>query len=408
MACRKAAYRSMVEVSEWKEEQQAKANARLRQLREELQPIWTPKHIFERCCAQFIQYGSGVYQNSTAECSGGCGKAHPRITLDFREKKSFVRLSHGLDPFLQYFEKLIDQGLATKNQNKDLEYGLEGFLQDHIERLNSSKVIPKHMIQVSPAALAASRRAHERFLDQQGELEWHAAKRRKQASYAKTPTHLLESVFEICYLHNLLEHLDLCEIAWMRLSGNPIVSKIAARMASARLEEVSLSFSVVEDENERDHQKLLKREEDDTNGVLTFVPSDFCVGLGLLNRSSTVRIYLKELCLPDPYGKSSIPEHDYLFPRGPLQIFEYQHRRDLTGHTNIGVYPNGFFRVTLKFSDLLGIQVRRKLAVAKTKLQDIQSKRPATRGEKEYVKALAKEARMAPGNSLMYRHFEGW
>ena len=57
------------------------------------------------------------------------------------------------------------------------------------------------------------------------------------------------------------------------------------------------------------------------------------------------------------------------------------------------------------FNDLLGIYVRKKLPVAKAKYQASQRKRLA---EKQYVKALAKAAREAPGNANAFQGMAGW
>ncbi|CAB9520454.1 expressed unknown protein [Seminavis robusta] len=268
MACRKAAYRAMTELSEFMEAQQQEADAKQASLEAEQRRVWTPSAIFEQCCSQWLAYGpeisvhnnrGGGISNSSQGCSGVCGNAHPKITLDYSDGATAV-LSHPLDPFLRYFDDLCQQGLASKTEtNKEdgkpstgsttssslYSYALSGFLDDHVTKLQQQQsMFGSHLVKVSSGALAASRRAKDQFLEQQ-ELE-REAKRRKTQGPAAT-TNLLDSVLQICYESgNLLEHLDVAEISWMRLCGNQTMAKFAARMATHRLhKQMKLSYSVL-------------------------------------------------------------------------------------------------------------------------------------------------------------------
>ena len=73
-------------------------------------------------------------------------------------------------------------------------------------------------------------------------------------------------------------------------------------------------------------------------------------------------------------------------------------------------YHSTFIMESIKFEfqDLLGIYARKKLYDAKVQLRKITNVRPATKSEKGYVKAIAKEARMAPGTATEFEKMAGW
>jgi hypothetical protein len=71
----------------------------------------------------------------------------------------------------------------------------------------------------------------------------------------------------------------------------------------------------------------------------------------------------------------------------------------------------GYFsvqRLRFDFTDLLGIHVRHRLQETRNNLQVIRSQRPLTTGEREYVRALAREADRAPGTNSDWRGYDGW
>lgn len=273
MACRKAAYRAMTEMSEWKEKQQERAQAKAIRLRDEQRRIWTPESIFEDCCSAWLAdgpeiLGPGNHNAAVAArgCSGGCGKDHPRIMLNFVTTKAAecannedvgeveAVLSHDLDPFVRYFQNMCDRGQATKTVmtpsvpgSSGTKYQLKGFLQTRIDEIKKSAPFPYHLVKVSPEALARSQRAHARQMDLL-ESERRATRRRKlQGTLTTAAAHLglLEAALDVCYVSgNLHQHLDLAEIAWMRLTCKTM-AKVAARMATYRLtQQVQLSYSV--------------------------------------------------------------------------------------------------------------------------------------------------------------------
>ena len=306
MACRKAAYRAMTELSEWMEEQQAQADAKFAAIQQEQRKLWTPSHVFEACCASWLAHGAEIpihssskmtcAVNSTQGCSGGCGKDHPRVTLDFssssssschrddhhndtqqqrsmQQPRAIAIVSHPLDPFDNYFVSLCQEGLATpcpdydNNKDNQTRYYLTGFLSTHLEKMHKEAPFGSHLIKVSAMALSSSRRAHEHYLEHQ-ELERQAKKRKLQSTtvpFSNAP--LLESVLEICYNHQTLQqHLDLADISWMRTSCK-IMAKYAARLACLRMQQIQLDYSVlgnpiyrdVDDVNELDEEGSVVR-----------------------------------------------------------------------------------------------------------------------------------------------------
>lgn len=475
MGCRKAAYRGMVEMSEWMEEQAEQKAATLEAMEKKQREIWTPNDIYEQCCTLWLVRGSfGCPFGSTV-----CGKAHPRITLGFQEYTEttitnsltsvvVASLSHGLDPFLKYFDSLCCQDKATKSKTP-LTYFLYGFLSTHISTLSTQ--FGSHFIEVKATALAASRKAHKRQMDQDEE-EGKKRQRRKQGALTSC---LLERVLDVCYYHCLLEHLDWVEIAWMMSSGCKPLVHIAERMASKRLQQVRLTYSVLVnghhstsiDNNDEGHvfSSLSQRHEWYTviasrlplffaEKKELFVPT-ISTDRFLFGRKSTqedehnqlghlIRIYLED----GSASNSQTPEHNFLFARNDFKTKPLEVARYRIGSCGIlETHPNIIYRIVepsliesdntsvavnnnddsalqenndsslvslslegipFDFQDLFGIYVRKKLRHAKQNLQFIAQNRPVTRAEKEYVKALAKAAREAPRNARDFQQWQGW
>lgn len=87
-----------------------------------------------------------------------------------------------------------------------------------------------------------------------------------------------------------------------------------------------------------------------------------------------------------------------------------QHDTEETAPLPATIQYKGSFsiqQISFHFTHLLGIYVRKKLPLERVKMQDRRD-RPATRAEKQYVRALAKAAREAPGNARDFDGFEGW
>jgi len=348
---------------------------------------------------------------------------------------------------------------------------------------------------------------------------------------------LLDRVLDVlcCHHNNLLpDHLDVAEIAWMRLTGHPTMAKHAARMARSRLTQLRLSYSVLVDgmvrfrppsffENRRrleeqegvlvprnggtipsgrqvelynvlvnrdplsnacssrrsspeDKRKAAAAATESASRIDTFVPKvskDFRWASALLNPEGNdepvgqndtdnesqycghlVRVYLEKVPRNNPVahedgnrggissGGKLLPEKDLLFllsdrlevarfridPRvvGGLGVHatvpenrltyevtssEKEERATTDTDTSAKMQYSGCFRllgIKFDFKDLLGVYVRKRLPLAKREMQEVRVKRPVTRVEKEYVKALAKAAREAPGNADAFEGMKGW
>jgi hypothetical protein len=474
MACRKAAYNSLTEMSEYMEKQAEYAAAAKVKLEARIRNIWTPPDILEHCCIPWLADGTEVVGHRTNNhvtrgCSGGCGKEHPRITLDFVTKTnkggtkgSIATLSHPLDPFVAYFGELCERGKATRIESSAYasEYSLHGFLQEHVEDLQKTDRFAYHLVKVSPTALTSSKRAHERVFEEQEELE-RMAKKVKTGSETHVTKSLLEQVLQICYNHGaLLDHLDLLEISWMRLSGNRTMNNIAAMLAAERLRTTKLHFkpailcesagyrACAEPDDCQERIFSMKSSGDIGNFVsgkdeqVTWEKlqrAHACVP-PLTKRYVKMALYLGAPSSEQTKSCQNLPENDCLFQQeleigtyvfDILQITEEDIESECdnaseqtpsskltmkiyTGPSKLTKDANYWsnrkctvskLSVTLGFHHLLGIYARKKLPLAKKQMTEIKQKRPITRAEKDYVKAIAKAARDAPGNGE--RTFEG-
>jgi len=460
MACRKAAYRAEIELSEWMQKKQEEADKKMARLETEIKETWTPPSILEDCCMLWLKDGPeilGIQGQGNKGCSGGCGKDHPRITLDFddNKKKAVAVISHELDPFLNYFDELCRQGKAknveAKQKDKSKRYLLSGFLQAFSDDVKTSN-LPDHLVKIPATALAASQRAHQRQMEL--DEEQRESKRRKlRGKTDYTNNSLLEAVLEVCWNHGtLLEHIDVAETAWMRLTSKTL-AKFAARMARARMDKIVFSYRLRNNlgtYSGGDHLILwrgsglnsesprLETFDRDCNPCqFLFTPRtnkaiSFCQYLHPDNAiQNTIEIIV---FLERPSDQTDLcPEKESLFSRHRLQVAS--HRFVINGSQEEAVSSENGFEYKLKidhegqgesngaeklkvtfalqssefdFKDLLGIYVRKKLPLEKKRMQENKAKRPVSRSEKAYVKALAKEARLAPGSADDFRGKEGW
>ena len=541
MACRKNAYRAETEMSEYmeaKKEEEAKAMV---ELEKQLRKTWKPKKILDQCCIQWIAYGSetvsatarggggGGMGQPTRGCNGGCGKYHPRITFEYRHdvdprQTSYGIVSHDLKPFVDWFDFLCKEELATKitttrgkgkgsssSSKKSTDddgatgggthYHLVGWLHQHVDNLQQlePKIIGDHLVKCSSQDIAASYRAYERYMEQR-ELEGQATKRRKLLNQGSTATaatkSLLESILEICYNYNLQEHLDIVDIAWMRTSCK-LFGKYAAKMATSRMHDLRLSYSLhvadpnaQESDNEDDDLDALAAIQaqeaaaaaaaqanvdvnapvnedapDESSSVIhrdnitikygfhlyprqfvrealhaplvlsegKYVPDNeenqFLVdwpregGDGDDNPCRLlVRIHIDGVKQPTNGHIKEYPERDLLFVTPPLEVQRYTFY-DLDNYWGMPAPtpikftieedsrgpPQFLFEdVTFTFRELLGIYARKRFRFEKQKLDEMKTKGRVTLAYKNYVRALAAEARLAPGNERDFNVMEGW
>ena len=414
-------------MSEWMEEQQQIADQQRVELEATQRRLWPPENVYVECCPLWLadgpalggRGGSGVGKQQRG-CNGGCSKDHPRVTLTYADDDAqsglaMAIVSHDLKPFTDFFDDLCSNNRAELLESlPQRRYRLEGFLRCHVQALEACPTIPSHLIRVSPASLAASQRAEQRYVVRQEEARADC-ERKRPATISKD---VLERVLDVCYF-GLLEHLDVASIAWMRLSGSPPMVKYAARMAQARMGQLSLSYHVMNSGGMQDwpasaqgvasiwtHQiksRLALYRQDEAKTWIPVESSQF----PLSTDRQILQLYLEpspsapealfhedrmvacggcaeEKASSDRFFLSIPPVSTEQIPRGPLQD-----------------PPAGFFTVKAihwSFGDLLGLYARLALPGAKSHLQSIKSKRPASLTEMNYVKALAREARFASGD----------
>lgn len=492
MACRKAAYNALTEMSEYMEKQAEHAALAKTRLETEQRRIWTPPMILDSCCIPWLSDGSEVVGHRTNHhvskgCSGGCGKDHPRITLMFDDTiGSSAEISHPLDPFSQYFEELCDQGLASRvnidgttrtdeprecSKHKRRIYRLNGFLNDHRERLRRSSCFGYHLVKVSPADMAASRRAHDRHVEQEDQLERYQKRRRLEGApnHSNSQRNLLEGAMQICYDQGaLLSNLDILDVAWMRLTGDRTLTKFAAKVASDRMRQLRLSYTALLLRTQNDDEGSKKNCFEDQSFInircgpfsletLQERPGHFAPATSgqriewehcgdAESLPSTVGPLVLRISVrlegTDPISSTSLPgdapEMDCLFDQ-PIEVgwYHIELPRDLSGEDSV---PEGQMTIpseqtscskvlvyvsslglsyrcgnlslsslSFDYRHLMGIYARRKLPLAKQEMMELKKKRPVTVAEKDYVRAVAKEARQAPGSGeRTFVGLDGW
>ena len=268
-------------MSEYVAKQQEIASNRRQVLEEEARRQWGRENLESVCVPWLMEgrevpgHGGGAIGNVVG-CSGGCSKSHPRITLSFDGEKNccYASISHRLDPFINYFSKLCQEGLASKEANAtatklqlqtsggdaQVNYNLKGYLERHLAMLRQH--LPNHLVDVSPRDLAASRRAHEKHQFEEDERRERTKRLKLMASAnGKSKTKngtcsdvdsrlrsnsVLDDVLQICFEHgSLTSHLTMAEISWMRLCGNRSLANAAARLAGQRMRSARLTYSVL-------------------------------------------------------------------------------------------------------------------------------------------------------------------
>ena len=271
MACRKAADRALMAVASWREEQQENLEERRSEFlktqyeewihppaenspRKPPPPAMSMGDFDDRYCIQWLADGPEVPHHDSLRggCSGGCGKFHPRLVLDWNNEHShgIVLLEQGAEalvPFQNYMQKLCQQDMATCIPNEPLQnsdivpdskhscssstpsYRLTGFLLEHLTTLNQqaasqgdkANALRNHLYKVhNRGALEASKKAHEMWMEQQDFEQ--AQKRRKLAEDTDNHMHteLLTKVLSICYNTGALSrHLNVIDIAFMRCAS---------------------------------------------------------------------------------------------------------------------------------------------------------------------------------------------
>jgi hypothetical protein len=329
----------------WGEDQQEEHRFRFNRFLGEQRKIWTPSHVFNRCCVRWLAdgdfngeedfdgYSSGdsdYYDSSFRNgCKGGsrCTGDHPKITLSFDRKQNvtLATISHQLDPFCNYFSQRCAE--ETARPQSAMVYKLGGFLRPNLTKLQEN--FSSHLITVSRKAVASSDRA-------QAKMQERIAKR---VRIEQPVFDRLEEVIDIALLHRLASDLDPISILCMSRTCRMFLKK-ARQIASQRLRSTRLSITPLVDGMEQHGQSkmngydserfersgddcivwrydkrnmidLVFAEQDDENGV--FCPTDQDTSSSTFSWKSNIlpsRIWRQEE--DDDYSRMGCDDNDYV------------------------------------------------------------------------------------------------
>lgn len=143
------------------------------ELLEEGRRDWTPWHVFGACCVKWLV--DGPLKHPTDEthewgsprngCDGRCRRGHPCITLEFDsdQNATIAILSHALDPFVQYFEHLAEEGLARRLSWNT--YIINDYLKRFEDGIRSYDGFGSHLVVVKEGSRESSLEAHKSELE---------------------------------------------------------------------------------------------------------------------------------------------------------------------------------------------------------------------------------------------------
>ena len=251
--------------------------------------LWTPSDLRDKCCLRWLGHGKKPIQllhhhhhyhhhshhnmdhshqrrsnggpTDTASsrscdemifaCSGGCHKLHPSITLHYDEDEHccVAVVSHPLDPFEVYFERLVQQNIAIRIT--PFYFKLRGYVRENYYRIRRQEYsgdadddmikFGSHLVNIAVGALAKSDYA------QKAELESAIlAKRKQQQPPLQSYGPRLEDVLEIVRLHRLGDDLDIMSIYCLRLV-NKCIGQIASKIAKERIQTSTLTVNPLVD-----------------------------------------------------------------------------------------------------------------------------------------------------------------
>ena len=137
-----------MDVFAWVDDQRERRRREFYRLLQRGREIWTPRHIFDRCCVKWLIHGriqhdeyGGFYNDPFDPPSGcnSCSRDHPYITLrfDVTTKSTIAHLSHRLDPFVQCMNGLVAEGKAWPQSAS--EYQINGYLRANITLLRQHR-----------------------------------------------------------------------------------------------------------------------------------------------------------------------------------------------------------------------------------------------------------------------------
>jgi len=129
--------------------------------------------LFKSCCVQWLMDGPFnpsvlEYDHYTirAGCDG-CKEKHPKITLGFDPVNvcTTATMSHPLSRFIDYFEKLKEEGKAHQDMSNPAMYRLEGYLRPNSTWMRNSSGFKRHLIKFDKSSMEASDAAQRAELE---------------------------------------------------------------------------------------------------------------------------------------------------------------------------------------------------------------------------------------------------
>ena len=265
-----------MDVFAWADEQREEKRENFTRFLSSQRQIWTPNHIFNRCCVRGL--ADGIYSNDDAAygedfCDpysfrGGCRDGHickydhPTITLSFDEetKKTIATLSHRLDPFVEYFDGLVAAGSAKPQGN--MAYELDGYIRHNNSALRNHNGFGSHLVEVDKASLETSDQAYTAEQRAKEEAKEREKKRPRLLGKADQQFELLEEALGIVQEVRLQEDL---EVDPMSLYCMRSVCKLFKRIATdiGRSKANSLDISITPLVN-----GMWRRSKNDTNDAI--------------------------------------------------------------------------------------------------------------------------------------------
>ncbi len=246
----------MADVFGWADEQREKRRREFFQLLQRGRDIWTPRHIFNRCCVkwliqgriQYDEYG-GFYDTPFDRRDGcnGCNRDHPCITLrfDVTTKSTIAHLSHRLDPFVQFLNGLVAEEKAWPQSAS--EYQVNGYLRPNISLFRQHRHFGGHLVKVEQAELDASDAAHRAELEEQ-EMNSRAAKRPRKTEEDEEGDLTMEALsiaaMEIVMKHRLMLEVQDDPLTLFCLRRvNKSFKKFAESIASAKVKTLDITVT---------------------------------------------------------------------------------------------------------------------------------------------------------------------
>jgi hypothetical protein len=222
-----------------------------------------------------LDYSHRRLKNGQWTCNGGCNKLHPTVTLFFDtvQQKTLAVLSCRLDPFVKYFDSLVDKGCAVCKT--PYLYELDGYVRQNLYYLTETTATTKndkdddddddkeqqrqnrtiavfgsHLVKVALGAMEQSDQAHRDMLESQHlcrHRHRHNCCQPQLCSNEKThSTKLLDDVLDVCLLNGLADDLDVLTLHCLQRTNRKL-REISSSIIKKRLAQTQLVVSPLVD-----------------------------------------------------------------------------------------------------------------------------------------------------------------